>query len=351
MNVEQPDLVGPPPAPPLVGPPPPERPDPMQARQVLELKHKSPLVGCRFDPTGRFVFAGSEDNTIQRWELATSKKTTLIGHKSWIRALAFLPEQKQLVSGDYQGQMLFWNLEDETPAPLRTIDAHDGWLRALAVSPDGKTFASCGNDNRIKLWAAADGKLLQTFEGHTTHVYNVAFHPDGKQLASCDHRGIVKHWDMAKGSCERDLDAGILSKWDPVFRAHIGGARAMTFSSDGSQLACAGITNVSNAFAGVGNPVVVLFDWASAKRIQQLAPQQAFQGTMWGVVHHPAGFWVGAAGGSGGQLYFWQGDKAPSFHTVKLPQNARDLSLHPDSYRLAVAHADGAVRVFTMLPK
>jgi WD40 repeat protein len=211
--------------------------------------------------------------------------------------------------------------------------------------------ASGGNDHKVKVWSATDGKLVRELEGHASHVYNVAFHPDGKQLASCDHRGVVKHWDLAKGICARDLDAALLSKYDPTFRAHIGGARAMTFNAEGTQLACAGITNVSNAFAGVGNPVVVLFDWASGKRVQQLAPQQAFQGTMWGVVSHPAGFWVGVAGGSGGALYFWKGDQAAAFHTVKLPQNARDLDAHPDGFRLAMAHADGVVRVFDMSPK
>ena len=56
--------------------------DPTKTRQVQELKHGSPLIGCRFDPTGRFVFAGAQDSTIQRWEVATGKKTSLAAQKS-----------------------------------------------------------------------------------------------------------------------------------------------------------------------------------------------------------------------------------------------------------------------------
>src|SRR5271165_7065412 len=107
---------------------------PSRTRMALELRHTSPLISCRIDPSGRFVFAGAQDNTIVRWELATGKKTALAGHESWVRALAFLPEQKQLVSGDYNGRLLWWSLEDETPAPLRKVEGHDGWLRALAIS-------------------------------------------------------------------------------------------------------------------------------------------------------------------------------------------------------------------------
>ena len=28
-------------------------------RIALTLKHNSPLIGCRFDPSGRFLFAGA----------------------------------------------------------------------------------------------------------------------------------------------------------------------------------------------------------------------------------------------------------------------------------------------------
>jgi WD40 repeat protein len=331
----------------LYGPP---RPDPMQTRLAQELKHNSPLLGCRFDPSGTFVFAGAQDNSIQRWALADAKKTTLAGHQSWVRALAFHDADKLLLSGDYAGKILAWTLDTDTPTPLRTLDAHEGWVRSLAVSPDGKLLASCGNDNLVKLWTL-DFKPIRQFAGHARHVYSVAFHPDGQQLVSCDLLGVVKHWEVATGKLVRDLDASILHKYDTTFRASIGGARSMSFNKDGTQLALAGIINVSNAFAGVGNPAVVLFDWATAKRLHLLQPAQAFQGTMWGVVPHPDGYWIGAGGGSGGAIWFWKGDADKAFHTVKLPSNGRDISLHPNGFRLAVPHADGAMRFYDMIAK
>src|SRR5205823_5878344 len=112
-----------------------------------------------------------------------------------------------------------------------------------------------------------------------------------------------------------------------------------------------GITNVSNAFAGIGNPLVVLFDWQTGQRKTLLAPKEAFQGTMWGVAFHPDGFVIGAAGGNGGALYFWKPDQPQAFFTLKLPDNARDLSLLPDGKRLAVPFAGGALRVYDLTAK
>jgi WD40 repeat protein len=325
--------------------------EPAQTRLVKEHKHASPLLGCRLDPSGQLVFAGAQDNTIQRWHLATGTKTELVGHKSWVRGLAFAARDGLLFSGDYAGKVLAWPIEDDKPTATRTIEAHKGWVRALVVSPDGKTLATCGNDHLVKLWTVADGTPLAELHGHENHVYNVAFHPDGQHLVSGDLKGIVKVWDLAKGSVERELDAKVLHKYDTSFMADHGGVRSMAISPDGKLLACAGITNVSNAFAGVGNPLVVLFDWETGKQKQLLRPKENFQGTAWGVGFHPTGHIVGVAGGSGGMLYFWKPDAPQDVFALKMPQNARDLDLHPDGRRLVIAGADGAVRLYDMGPK
>lgn len=327
--------------------------DPTKTHLLKEYKHNSPLLGCRFDPSGQYVFAGAQDNSIVRWHLDSGQKTLLAGHKSWVRALAFpRGSQKLLFTGDYAGRILAWLDGAEEPMPAYILPAHRGWVRALAVSPDGKMLASCGNDNLVKLWSIPDGKLVRELTGHACHVYNVVFHPDGKQLISADLKGNIKVWNLAGtqqgGPDVRELDAKILHKYDPGFLADIGGIRSMAVSPDGSLLACAGITNVSNAFAGVGNPLILLFDFKSGKVKQQLRPKTPFQGTAWGTLIHPAGFIAGVGGGNGGILWFWKAENAQDFFSLPLPNNARDLDLHPDGRRLAVAFFDGAVRTYSM---
>lgn len=353
--------------------------DPAATKLEREFKHTRPIIGCRFDPSGRFLFASAEDDTIQRFDLLTGAKVAFAGHRSWVRGMAFLgtlttgtgevdawlnrtkslqtaagpiaatiPVPKAqpftLITGDYHGNLIWWDGAAEAPKPIRTVAAHRGWVRAVAASPDGKSIASCGNDNAVKLWTA-DGQPLRTFEGHASHVYNVAFHPDGTRVASQELKGVVKDWDLKTGTSTRDLDTKVLHKYDPTFMADIGGARSMAFDAAGTKLAVAGISNVSNAFAGVGNPLVVLFDW-KAGTAKQLKPKEAFQGTMWGVAFHPAGFVIGGGGGNGGRIWFWKGDEPASSHAITTPASVRDLAMNSPGTRIAAALANGVVQVY-----
>lgn len=354
--------------------------DPTKARIETEWKVGSPIIGCRFDPSGRFLFATANDSSVRRYDMLTGESVSFSGHKSWVRGIAFLsdkpepekvrefelrrtavasaagnaptptdappkPKPFQVLTGDYHGQLIWWT-GDGTPNTLRQVAAHDGWLRALAVSPDQKLVASCGNDNLAKLWSATTGELVRPLLGHDSHVYNVSFHPDGKRLYSSDLKGTVKEWEVETGKHLRDFDAKILWKYDNTFLADIGGARGMTSTDKPPRIACCGITNVSNAFAGVGNPIVVIFDIESGEG-KPYKPKEDHRGTAWGVHFHPAGFVMAAGGGQGGWVWFWTGDDTTASHTLKTPTGSRDLAVTPLGHRFAVGGANGTVYIYT----
>lgn len=323
--------------------------DPTKTHLGADYEAGSPLISCRFDPSGRYLFAGAQNSHIVRITLADGTRTELVGHESWVRGMDFHPAGNLLYSGDFAGRLLVWPVEGESPQPQQTIEAHDGWLRGVAVSPDGSLLATCGNDQLVKLWNTADLQLVAELRGHESHIYNVAFHPDGASLVSADLKGVIRQWDVATHAETRQLDAKKLYKYDGGFRADIGGIRGINFRADGARLAATGITNVSNAFAGVGNPAVVLLDWESGKELAFLVSEGGLRATGWAVHFHPQGFLIGAAGGgAGGFLMFWKEDGPQPFHQMKLPNTVRDMHLHPDHHRLAVAHYDGHLRIYNL---
>src|SRR5438067_1412058 len=111
--------------------------DPTKTREVLQHKHDRPLTACRYDPTGRYVFFGAEDNLVHRFDVTTKTVTPFAAHDSWVRALGCSPDGKILYTGGYDGRLIVWPAIADKPEPIRVIDAHSGWLRALAVHPSG----------------------------------------------------------------------------------------------------------------------------------------------------------------------------------------------------------------------
>ncbi len=326
--------------------------DPTKTHVAKELKHDSPLISCRMDPSSRFVFFGAQDSKVWRWQWAGEEKVELSGHDSWVRAMAFAPDGVTLVTGGYDGRLVWWPATAEHPTPARTIDAHQGWVRAVAFSPDGTLVASAGNDNLVKLWDAAAGTLVRELAGHQRYVYNIAFHPGGKDLVSGDLMGNLVHWEAATGKIVRQFKAEALHKYDTTFKADIGGLRGLTFDPSGKRLAGSGITNVTNAFAGVGNPVIVEFDWESAKETVQHVSKGKLRGAAWNLALHPDGTVIGISGGGGGGfLLFWKSDQQEEFHQFKLPNTARDMDLAADGIHLATAHYDKRLRICKMADK
>jgi len=314
-----------------------------------DLKHDSPLISCRFDPSGKYVFAGSQDYSVWRFEIETGKKTQLAAADAWVRGLACDQTGETLVSAGYDGRLIWWPVADENPDPIRIVEGHKGWARAVAVSPDNSLLASVGNDLVVRLWNMQDGSLVRDMPGHQSHIYNVVFHPDGERLATGDLNCNLIDWDVKTGKQVRTWQAASLQKYDKVFRAVIGGFRGMTFSRDGKYVACSGITNVTNAFAGVGNPSVVVFDWESGKQQIEHLSKQKLKAVAWGVVIHPSGIRLASIGGSGkGHILFWKTEEAEEFHLLELKSVARDLDLSPDGLHLATAHPDGHVRISLM---
>jgi WD40 repeat protein len=221
----------------------------------------------------------------------------------------------------------------------------------VAISPDGKLVASGGNDNMVRLWSADDGKLIREMPGHARHVYNVKFDPTGKFLVSGDLMGVLKQWDVATGKLVRDLDAKVLTKYDKTFMANCGGIRGMDFSPDGKYLVVCGIGEVTNAFAGVGKPTAVLFDFKTGKRLRVMKPAKNFRGTLWSVKWHPKENWfVGVGGSNNGMIWFWKPDSDKSFHEIRLKGCGYDVDIHPDGLRLAVAQYNKSLTVYDLAP-
>lgn len=328
--------------------------DPKAAWVAFQWPHDRPLISCRFDPTGQFVFCGSEDSLVERFRLSDGAKTILSGgHSTWVAALAFTKDGSTVVSGGCDGKLTWWPAAVEAPQPVRSIAGHGThWVRALAASPDGTQLASGGNDNMVRLWNIIDGTLVKEIAGHEKHVYSVAFHPNGQSLFSGDLAGSVRQWDIAAGTELRKFDAAALYSFNGGQQVDFGGVRALAISPDGKWLAAGGLYKASNPLGAVHEPLVLLFNLETGMLERQLLAEGITQGVIWNLRWLSDGSLMGVTGGgSGGWLLFWKTDAEKDYHRFQLPNLARDMDLHNDGIQVATAHHDRHVRITRLTPK
>ncbi len=332
----------------------PEGFDPKQAHVVSAWPHDRPLNTCRFDPQGRFVFTGSEDAVVERFDLADGVRTVFTGgHETWVISLACTKDGAHVISGGCDGKLTWWNATgDASSKPVRSIEAHKGWIRGLDLSPDGTLLLSGGNDGRVCLWNAADGTLVRELPSHARNVYSVQFHPDGKSVFSGDLVGVIRRCDAATGTELHTYDAKPLHTYEGGQKVDFGGVRSMAVSHDGKWLAAGGLYKASNPLGAVHEPLVLLFDAETQKLERQLICDGIPQGVIWRVRWLPDGSLLGLSGGaSGGFLLFWKPGADKDFHRLAIPQLARDMDLHPDGLRAATAHHDKHVRITRLAAK
>jgi WD40 repeat protein len=278
-----------------------------RAKLVCGPKHRGVVRAVGFSPDGRRAVSGSREGGVQIWDAATGRLlVSLAGHKGTVNGVAFSPDGKRVASAGFDGMVKVWDAatgrelfavslasvlnglafspdgrflavadDGVSPPPDRDeedeerptgdgvavilLDAHTGkrlarWqghkdsVTAVCFSPDGKWLASASEDNTVKLWDVAAGKLVRTLQGND-EMTAVAFSPDGKRLAaSAEPVGDIILWDPANG---KELHR---------YQGQPSRVVNLSFSPDGRQLASAEVGGTARIHdLATDRPATVLY--------------------------------------------------------------------------------------------
>jgi WD40 repeat protein/serine/threonine protein kinase len=198
--------------------------------------HRDDVLSVAFSRDGTRLLTSSYDKTARLWDVATGKELqTYVGHNWWVWSAAFSRDESQIVTASQDGTCIVWSTESGKAGPPFT--GHAGPAYAAAFSADGRSVVSGGYDNRVLIWqpdqvepfnyelvVSKNGvnppPKYRALEGHTGPVHTVAFSPNGKLVLSGSNDNTVKLWDFASGKLIKSL------------RGHGGWVDSAVFSPD-----------------------------------------------------------------------------------------------------------------------
>ncbi|KAG2747519.1 WD40 repeat-like protein, partial [Suillus brevipes Sb2] len=122
---------------------------------LIEIKgHDSTVNSLCWSKDGAYIFTGSVDRTIRKWQSIDGKELVVIrGHSNFVISICLSPDGSHLVSASDDYSVRIWDLE--TNQQLGDPLWHDDHVDAVAMSSDGQIFASAisGPDAKIYVWS------------------------------------------------------------------------------------------------------------------------------------------------------------------------------------------------------
>lgn len=338
-----------------------------------------PLAGSR-----RLVTIGA-DNTAAIHQRCLLKVAN--AHQGGVNDIAYSPDGKQLVSGGVDGKIRIWNDETgehvlaftaaappagEEPETAEAAGRVVG-VTSVSVTADGQRLAVGTSENRAQVWdlktAAAASQPITAIE-HPVSVTRVHISSDGGRLATMDAANTIRLFDLSRElELERiasglpaeqplfDLVVGrdretviavgmdkLVHLWKAsalqVWQAHQQSASDVVFIGDGTKAATSGADKAVRVWTVAGEAAAPV---GADKPLLELT---ARDGEFTNVIASADGGVLTAAGVDQ-KLYSWNLADGAIASVTETPAAVTGMALAGDPPRLAVAGADGHVRIFS----
>lgn len=188
------------------------------------------IGGLAFTNDSRGLLIAGSDGQAFVWQPFDERPEQPVGHEKEAWSATFTHDSSMLITGSDDETVKLWRTADGKL--IKDLLKQEGTVAAVALSPDGTILATTSleesNDypEKVRLWKMPTGELIKGLQGHSGRVYSAAFHPTQNVLVTGAQAVIV--WDVAGGRSIKALNDS---------QNHDKKVKSIAFSRDGSLLA------------------------------------------------------------------------------------------------------------------
>lgn len=335
---------------------------------MTQSKHFKALIRARMAKTG-------ESYSISRSQLLgaiRSIKPELIAefkaHDKHVAAIAFVPGQRELISGGFSGQARIWSTTNWSR--IGDLIGHTGSVNGFGISSDGGRVITASSDKTVRYWDLLNRTELATLGSHAKPVVAVDLSADGSLAATGSYDGSIRFWSLSDQTESNRIKVGDrvvavafhpLKAWLAVSCVN---ADVAVYEPDGTEVArlrantpvtAVGWTGDGQFLFGVGGNVARLWssaDWEEVRSITADTTSTSGQASdpvmqwMPFAINHDSSL---LAVGWPHHVALWRFDNdRPAAVIDGLPKGVYNLDFSDDGRLLGLGCADGRIRVWAV---
>ena len=159
---------------------------PQDAPLRLFKGHSNVVLSLAFSRDGKRLLSGSADHTARLWDVQTGETLRVLGgHTDAIYAVGVsAPGENgeiRFVTGSWDQTLRLW---DGAGNLIKVLEGHTDKVRAAAFTPDGRWLLSGSDDKTIRLWDARDGQFIKVLAEQNRGVGSLSVSSDGSTVLS-----------------------------------------------------------------------------------------------------------------------------------------------------------------------
>lgn len=322
---------------------------------MTEQKHLKALVRARMARTGESYTAARSHIVGSTRPPSLTLANEFRAHDKHCMTVVFTPDGAQLISGGFGGQARIWAPTGEA---LGELVGHESAVSVVRISDDGSTALTAASDKTVRVWDLPTRSQRAVLGKHKKQVLALDLDEPRSQAWSGGHDGRLRRWDLDAGEPADVFDLGApvtavtVRSGDGMVAAATVGAGIWVRAADGTEITrLAGDAEVVSGASWATDGSFLLASMTGGATMfasdgwDPVRTLTSGGGGMLPVAVNMDGSRL--ALGWDNHVALWSADESqPPAVVEDLPKGVYGLAFSPDGSLLAMAAADGRIRIW-----